>query len=194
MKQQVRAVLFAVILGLSGWSGAANAALIFSDVSMTSNSVTFTVNGDMSGYTIPSIIPNTFEILYTGDIWAGVTGYTANTWSNTVFDGMTIQSSGNTGDYDYSGPNRPYTWTQYTTDLAAGIATSRQVTVTFGDAYLNPDFTAGEMVFIWGTEGYAHTELGRWDGSQPVPEPATVVLLGSGLAGLAFIRRKGSRK
>jgi hypothetical protein len=42
----------------------------------------------------------------------------------------------------------------------------------------------------WDFGGHAKDTVGSSASGAPVPEPSTILLLGSGLAGLAFYRRK----
>lgn len=101
------------ILAFTGWAGAANATLVFTDVSHTSNSVTFTVNGDLSGYTIPSGDEHQFGLQYTGDLWAGSNAVSSNSWSQPVFDSTSFLNQGNTGLFTSIWG---YTWSWYTSD------------------------------------------------------------------------------
>jgi hypothetical protein len=90
-------------MSMSLWVSTANAIFTFSNVSYTEKSVTFTIDGDMSGYEAPvgasgAFVPDTevvskqFTILYGGDISAGSEAMHAgddtlhNTWSRSVFD------------------------------------------------------------------------------------------------------------
>src|SRR5512145_455165 len=96
-------------LAIAGWlasSAPTHAAFIFSDVEVTSNSVTFTIDGDMTGYVGSSSYLDQFSIVYVGDLWTGATAFSSNTWSSSVFDNESILINGNTGGfnsfYDYS--------------------------------------------------------------------------------------------
>jgi len=181
----------------------ANAALIFSDISMTSNSLTFTVNGDFSGYpTVPSNYLNQFSILYSGDLWLGPQGdYSPNTWSGSLFDGLAIDNGGNTGMFS-SNP-QAYSWSRYNSSLAGAVATNNTVTLDFGSNYFNPSAT-GSIEFVWGN-GYSvsnHSSVETIvDPGQPVVSavvstPATLGLFSAALACLGLVRpaRRSSRQ
>ncbi len=146
-----------VLCGFSDcWHRAScDAAFVFSNVSYTSNSLTFTINGDMSGYSAPTSGDpfftgnDQFSIRYNGgDIWAGVGGFTANSWSTSVFDNKSFNFVGNTGTF--GGITPEYTWSQYTSNLSNAVATNRTVTVTFGANYLFTGAANPIVEFYWG--------------------------------------------
>ncbi|PCI08760.1 MAG: hypothetical protein COB77_01480 [Gammaproteobacteria bacterium] len=176
-----------LILAASLWASSANALLTFSDVSYTSNSLTFTVDGDMSGYDSPSFWSNNqLSIRYNGDLWAGPTsGYHSNSWSTSVFDNKSLSTSGNTGNW-----SNPYTWSRYTSSLTDAIASMRTVTVNFVNNYLNINANNAIVDFYWGNGQYASNPTYLATGtSAAVPLPGTLMLLALGAFGLVASRR-----
>ncbi|MEI8212566.1 MAG: PEP-CTERM sorting domain-containing protein [Planctomycetota bacterium] len=165
------------------------AGVVFSDLSYTSNSLTFTIDGQLSGYATPGQ-DDQFSIRYeSGDVWAGTTsGSSANSWSTPVFDGTTFSLQGNTGDF--GGP--PYTWSMYTASLQDAVATHRTVTVTFGDNYLNTNALNPIFDFYWGNGHVESTQtfIGSASPVSAVPEPTSMLIFGAGTIGMGLVARR----
>jgi len=192
-KNLVKCVTFMLlILGI----GTSNASLIFTDVSVTSHSVTFTVDGDMSGYS--GVGTNTlFSIQYKGDLWAGLSTQSSNNWSSSVFDTHDFDHTGNTGIW---ASEWGYTWSRYDSSLAVANTTDRTVTVDLGNDFINPNAIAGELVFIIGTGNSLYPSLTTvldtfsfTNDGITLSEPSTLFILAIGLAGVLFVRRDNIR-
>ncbi len=92
-------VLFSLLLVFSN----ANATLIFTDIIVSSNSISFTVDGDLTGYTAPTTADRQrfFTVGYSDSLCTGCVnfGVNPNTISQSVFSNMNITSSGYTGKW-----------------------------------------------------------------------------------------------
>ena len=170
----------------------AHATLIFSDVTYTANSVSFRTTGDLSGYSSPNL-PQYFSIGFEGDLYT--TGIYQNvSWSNAIFDGATVVSAGYSGDWNNW--NTPGAWLQLSPSLSSSSSALGVITtLTLGANVLNEASLIGELVFNWSvdTTFTNHTELGRISIAS-VPEPSTIAMLGIGLVGLGFYRKKQIKK
>ena len=173
-------------------AGSANASVVFSDVSITANSVTFTATGDLSGYTAPSSQPYAFAILYSSGMVSG-SGSSWNSWGVSPFASNAISNTGKTGTFD----SNSYTWVFFESNLTASTFSGTPTTVTFESPFLNAIGT-GTLDFIWG-RGYIAPigttllqQVSLVNGVSPsaVPVPAAVWLFASGLLGLGALRKK----
>ena len=169
---------------------ACQAALVFSNIIVTPNSLTFTVDGDLSGVSAPAQLDNQFSIRYLGDLWTGLPDFSPNTWSTSVFDNETLIVPGNTGIF---ASTVPYTWSIYASSLDDAVATNRTVTVSFQDDYLNPDATNGTIEFYWGNGNSAQSQTLLGSAIIAVPEPGSVYFVGL-VCGLLCCRRVDCRK
>lgn len=166
------------------------AGLIFTDVSYTTNSLTFTVNGDMTGYGSAPSQSETFSLRYDADmINDPIPSGTVNTWSNSVFDGKTLADPGFTvfaGNF--------FTISQYSGgSLAGATATNRTVTVNFGADYLDTTAVDPLVSFNWGNGHHSGnpTLVGTAiASSSAVPEPSSFAFLAIGAFGLIGCRRR----
>lgn len=192
MKNLIRMVCLGVLFTTA--AGQVQAGFVFSNLSYTANSVTFTINGDMTGYTPPSGDGNLiqFSLRYgAGDIWAGVGGFTQNTWSTSVFDNSILSLAGNTGTFPFFTPM--YSWSWYTNSLSGAQATNRTVTLTLGDNYLNTSATNPIVEFYWGNgaDSQNPTLIGTLS---TVPEPASMVIWGIGAISMGLVARRRAKK
>lgn len=177
------------------WAGESFALMTFNNLNITSNSISFNINGDMSGYTPPDSAIQ-FGIQYHGNLWVGDSvSFSENFWSQSPFDNKTFFSTGNTGQW-FSAWG--YTWSHSSTDLFDAVATNRDVTLTFAGNYLNPN-AVGTLDFVWGWANSEGVSTVLQTFSTPldhnsVPEPGTIVLLGLGMVGLATYRKRRQSK
>lgn len=195
MTNLIRMVCLGVLFTTA--AGQVQAGFVFSNLSYTGNSVTFTINGDMTGYTPPSGNNdlNQFSLRYgAGDIWAGVGGFTSNTWSTSVFDNYIFASAGNTGTFLNTTPM--YSWSQYANSLSGAQATNRTVTLTLGNNYLNTSATNPIVQFYWGngSDSANPTLIGTLSAVSPVPEPASMVIWGIGALSMGLVARRRAKK
>ena len=186
MKSLTNLVLISSIF----WSQSSFATFIFSNISYTSNSFTFTINGDMTGY--GSGLDNTseFNIQYFGDLWAGATLPSSNNWSSSVFDNKNLIDNGQTGNFPPDSEN--YSWSIYDADLSDAVATNRTVTLSMGGNYLDESALSGSVIFIWGnTVNGSSRDIGSWSftKSASVSEPSILALISAGLFGIGFAHR-----
>ena len=130
------------------FSYAVKATLLFSDVSYTADSVTFTVDGDMSGYRRPQYYFMDFSLEYGGDLWTtNHEGFEAHTWSRPVFDDKSFETPGFTGRHLNE---LPYSWSRYPTSLSDASVSNATITLTMKTPRLNVDAKAATINFIWG--------------------------------------------
>jgi hypothetical protein len=181
--KQLKTLLAAVSL-FGALVGNAAATLTITDVSMTSNSLSFTLDGDLSGYVAPTSNAHQFGIQYVGNFVTSGT-YTPNSWSNSFFDNRTFNDQGNTGLWDSA---TYYSWTWQSSDLSSAVATNRHITLT------GPSFdtnAVGHINFVWGwanTRGNP-TVIASFN-LPAVPEPETFGMLFAGLALVSFVARR----
>jgi hypothetical protein len=178
------AAVAAIVIGTSA------SAVTISNVSYTDSSVTFTIDGTMPTSTLAGVDTTQFSIRYGGDVYIG-SGFTANTWSGSVFDGLSFGSNGNTGIF---GATNPYTWSRYNSSLLGATASTNTVTVSFGAGSLNTSALNPVFDFVLGNGNDSTTQeilqtvvVGQ---TAPVPLPAALPLLGFALAGLYGFQRR----
>ena len=172
-------------------AGQTQAALMVSGLSYTSNSVTFTVDGDMTGYTPPpSFYVDQFSIQYSGDVYVGPSNFQANSWSMPVFDNRTFGNPGFTG----INGGQAYSWSRYSSTLVGATATNRTITLTLPRADLDPNATNPIFTFVWGngTPRTNPTPIATISSNAPVPEPSTLAIFALGGIGIVAggIRRR----
>ena len=171
-------LLAIIVVSLVMYSSLSHATFTFSNVSYTADSVTFTIDGDMSGYAAGNDTTG-FSLVYAGDIM--MTGVTAgNSWSRSVFDNKTISDGGATDDFVAG----DYTWSRYATDLQDASVNNATVTVTFSLPHLNASAVSPLISFVWGI-GPAGTVLATVIPTLGEPPAATFSVGGtvSGLTG-----------
>jgi len=179
MSIKIRNIIF--FTALAFLPSVSHATFTFTDVSYTSNSVNFTINGDMSGYDNPNS-KKIFSILYAPGML--LAGQANNAWSSNVFDDEELQDDGDTNTFS---------WSEYSKNLKSAVATGNDVTLALLSQNLldtGSGFSADDISFVWGnSQDNKWTVLGV--GIAPtVPIPASVWFMGSGLLGLFGFARK----
>lgn len=199
-------LLLAAALAAAMSSAAGATTLSFSDVSYTGNSVTFTIDGDLTGYLGKKADKNDyryqFSLRYGSDMVndSSSKNYGANTWSTSAFDNFDFKYSGNTGGWG----GLPYSWSWYDGDLSTAVASNRTVTLSLPTDYLNVDAHNPVISFLWGNgqsdtnpivlAKVSATAYEAVSETPAVPLPASLPLLGAALLGGLGLSRLRARK
>lgn len=174
-----------LVLLLTFCSSRAFAGFIFNIESYTESSITFTIDGDMLGYS-NGPEQNIFGLVYYGDIWANNPNYAANVFSDSVFDNVSV-FGGNTGTFSGS---RAYTWTSGAINLA--VASMNTTTISWDKALLNVNASNWSVDLVQGN-GYSGNPIEvlasvNRTAQVSVPEPSTLAIFALGIIGLASRR------
>lgn len=185
-----RNVAAATLLLTMAVAGTANADLIFSDISYTSSTFTFTVTGDFSAEDQPDpFVHDEFMIRYLGDMWSGAPGGTNSTFSSSPFVANPV-------NFASTGFGRPLTYSDFDWQFSLppyGTGTGQSVTIFLGANYLNTAAQNATVRFEWGAYDLGFTVLETVRLSPVVPEPGSLIVLAGGLS-IAGIRRLRHRR
>jgi hypothetical protein len=134
------------------------------------------------------------------DSWDSSNGSVAPDWFNVQVDGISIlqiTSANASGDVTYNGVQlgfAQYGWWDYYQDRAFDMATEPALTMAHNTPTLYIDFFASGVGWQGGMdESWGIDNLNVVVNTTGVPEPATILLLGLGVTGLAGIGRKLKR-
>jgi len=190
----VKKILLASAI-LLGAVSSTHATTVVSDVSYTANSITFTQTGDLTGYALPSSTTSEFGIAYVGDF--------LNTQQANISTGTFINGQGPIGGNTGVWATPHYTWFMANIDannLASNIFSGTAVTISWAQAELNTAAN-GTLEFFWGggykgSSGFTvlnSVSVANGVVQNNVPEPESLALVGLGLAGMVFMRRKAKK-
>jgi hypothetical protein len=161
--------------------GVSQATVVVTNASYTANSLTFTVSGDLTGYTLSGDFR--LGIRYNGDmITVPAETYKSNSWTGAI-DGVAI-SGGNTGNF-FTAVEEPYTWSNVDVFYPTTVVGTTIITLTTSSDIFNTAATDTSMTLTAGNPGNTSAvSLAHF----AVPEPSSTALLG--LGGLALILRR----
>jgi hypothetical protein len=176
-----------ILTSMSLWVSTANAIFTFSDVTYTANSVTFTIDGDMSGYE-SGVIGGFggeiafFSLGYGGDIWTDQLepgNDVRSTWSRSAFDTETLLAG--IGSITGSNFGTNSTVSIYSSELINAAVRNATVTVSFPSNIPILDVTASApaIYFYWGagrTDGRDNAVSKLLGTANPSPDVITVLL------------------
>jgi hypothetical protein len=194
--------LMAMLMLIASHLGSAQATAVVSDVAYEAKKISFTISGDLLGYTVPTgdYAPYYLSILYTGNLFAGSSSET-NIYHGAITGGAGPEpSQGFTGGF---GLAQNFTWMILFQMTPDSQFSGSPFSVSWYSPVLNPTGT-GEIQFLWGNPSQNVTTLiqsfsvnnGVIGGPvTAVPEPETYAFLLAGLAlvGFASQRRSGAK-
>ena len=161
----------------------------------------FTLTVNTTGINVPTAqVLNAVALKDPGALGAKLISVSAGTWS--MVPGGT-NNGGTSGTGCVMNTKNGFDCAQATivtsgTGTANGVPTGAGDTYTFVFGFLLPSNSSGDLASGVGLKAYYDTTSGGFGGLQtsetfsasPVPEPNSLVLLGSGLLGLAFLLRR----
>jgi PEP-CTERM motif-containing protein len=194
-----RWMVLLVVAMLAVFAGTGQAAIIWADQVIASSNITGNANNALSG-------PNGAYVTLNAGIWSGG-----------LFTGHYINKGSITLGFPIDFHDTPYQLDALVVDANTSdfnlfsVQARRTSNQTFVDMFWFPTFTGGDIYFeinnnnfireydairlTWlGPSSALELDAVGVNGTAPVPEPGTMMLLGSGLVGLAGWGRKKFRK
>jgi len=192
--QKLTVVALVLVVGFSWFPNHARAALTFNVEKLDDKHAVVTGSGSLAGFSAPAFAE---LILSFPDIFATPPGDNDTAYA---LDASTMSVGGTliTNSWATGVSNTPggipviYASGSNVYDTTSQVTGSLSWTLDLSSATFGPVLTTGDV--YWGFPGTAGgVNVGTWTITS-VPLPATIVLLGSGLAGLAGSRIRGKKQ